>query len=231
MKSITRWVLCWSVVLQFFGQVVSAGELPEGFVDLRSVIPDIRLELRYLTANNFLGQPVDGYRSERCILTGKAAAELKRVQDELRPFGLGLKVFDAYRPRQAVDHFVRWARDLTDTRMQAVYYPAVDKKDLFRLGYIAKRSSHSRGSTVDLTIVVWEEGRAIRELDMGTGFDLFGPASHPASTDVTAEQRAHRLLLRSLMVRHGFVPYEQEWWHFTLAREPYPDTYFDFPVE
>lgn len=231
MKSIGRWVLCWTVVLLLFGQVAAAGELPEGFVDLRSVIPDIRLELRYLTANNFLGQPVDGYRAGRCILTGKAAAALKRVQDELRPFGLGLKVFDAYRPRRAVDHFVRWARDLADTRMKAVYYPGVDKKDLFRRGYIAKRSSHSRGSTVDLTIVLTEKGGAGRELDMGTGFDLFDPASHPASTAVTAEQRAHRLLLRSLMVRHGFVPYEQEWWHFTLAGEPYPATYFDFPVE
>mgnify|MGYP001198257860 CR=1 FL=1 len=230
MKNLRRWLLCWSIAVLLFSQAVSAGELPDGFVDVQSVIPDLRLELRYLTTNNFIGRPVDGYLAGRCIMTRRAAAALKEVQDELRPFGLGLKVFDAYRPRRAVDHFVRWARDLADTRMKASYYPDVAKKDLFRLGYIADRSSHSRGSTIDLTIVAMEKSGACRDLDMGTGFDLFDPASHPVSTAVTAEQRALRLLLRSLMLRHGFVPYEQEWWHFTLTDEPYPDTYFDFPV-
>lgn len=224
-------MLCWTVVVLLFSHGVSAGELPKGFVDARTVIPDLRLELRYLGTDNFVGQRVDGYRAERCILTGEAAAALKQVQDDLRPFGLALKVYDAYRPQRAVDHFDRWARALSDTRTKMAFYPDVAKKDLFRLGYIAGRSSHSRGSTVDLTIVVAADGQPGRDLDMGTGFDLFGPASWPASTTVTAEQRAHRLLLRSLMVRHGFVPFDMEWWHFTLAHEPYPATYFDFPVE
>ncbi|MDD2320624.1 MAG: M15 family metallopeptidase [Geobacteraceae bacterium] len=231
MKKARSWMLCWTVVVLLFSHGVWAGELPKGFVDARTVIPDLRLELRYLGTDNFVGQRVDGYRAERCILTGEAAAALKQVQDDLRPFGLALKVYDAYRPQRAVDHFDRWARALSDTRTKMAFYPDVAKKDLFRLGYIAGRSSHSRGSTVDLTIVVAADGQPGRDLDMGTGFDLFGPASWPASTAVTAEQRAHRLLLRSLMVRHGFVPFDMEWWHFTLAHEPYPATYFDFPVE
>ena len=219
------------VILSLFGQVILAANLPDGFVDVHAVIPDMQLELRYLGDNNFLGKQVDGYVAERCILTAEAAAALKGVQDDLKPFGLGVKIFDAYRPKRAVSHFVRWARDLADTRMKADFYPAVDKKDLFRLGYIADKSSHSRGSTVDLTIVAQSGGQGFRELDMGTGFDLFSPDSWPVSSAVNAEQRAHRLLLRSLMIRHGFVPYEQEWWHFTLAHEPYPDTYFDFSVQ
>jgi D-alanyl-D-alanine dipeptidase len=230
MKKAHSWMLCWTVVFLLFSHGVSAGDLPEGFVDVRTIIPDLQLELRYLGTNNFVGQRVDGYHAERCILTGKAAVALKQVQDDLRPFGLAVKVYDAYRPQQAVDHFDRWARALSDTRMKAVYYPDVAKKDLFRLGYIAGQSSHSRGSTVDLTIVIVDNGHVCRDLDMGTGFDLFGPASWPDSTAVTAEQRAHRLLLRSLMVRHGFVPFDMEWWHFTLSHEPYPDTYFNFPV-
>jgi len=165
------------------------------------------------------------------IATAEAAEALRQVRDDLRPFGFGLKVFDAYRPRRAVQHFVRWARDLSDTRMKQAYYPQVAKKDLFRLGYIAGRSSHSRGSTVDLTIVILKDGHVGPELNMGTGFDLFSTASWPDSMAVTAVQRAHRLLLRTLMARHGFVPYDKEWWHFTLAQEPFPETYFDFPVQ
>jgi D-alanyl-D-alanine dipeptidase len=223
---------CWLVAIcLLLAQAVSAWALPEGFVDVRTVIPDIVLELRYRTSDNFLGVPVDGYPGDRCILTAEAAEALRQVRDDLRPFGFGLKIFDAYRPQRAVQHFVRWARDLSDTRMKQAYYPQVAKKDLFRLGYIASRSSHSRGSTVDLTIVVLQDGRVGEELDMGTGFDLFSTASWPDSKAVTAEQRAHRLLLRSLMVRHGFVPYDKEWWHFTLSPEPFPETYFDFPVQ
>lgn len=204
-------------------------ELPGDFVFLEALIPGLVVDLRYQGADNFLGQPVDGYQGARPMLTRAAAEALARVQQDLAPFGLGLKVFDAYRPQRAVDHFVRWARDLQDVRMQARYYPRVDKSRLFVEGYIADRSGHSRGSTVDLTLVeLSPEGVPGRELDMGSGFDFFGPESWPTSGVPDAGQRAHRALLQALMLRHGFKPYDQEWWHFTLAREPYPDRYFDF---
>ena len=217
------------------GLVLAAGsllaaDLPEGFVYLEDFIPDIHLELRYLTEDNFIGQPVDGYRQPQAILTRAAAEALRRVQADLVRFGLGLKVFDAYRPQRAVDQFVRWGKDLDNLKMKGRYYPDVEKKDLFSQGYVAERSSHSRGSTVDVTLVYRDETGG-RELDMGTGFDLFSPKSWPDNRDMTGPQRAHRLLLQVLMVRNGFLPYPQEWWHFTLANEPFPETYFDFPVE
>src|SRR5512140_3922562 len=162
--------------------ITMAGEqpeqLPSGFVYVDTVVPDIRIELRYATAHNFVGERIDGYLQPRCILTREAAVALRQVQEELRPFGLGLKVFDAYRPQQAVDHFVRWARDLTATRTKGEFYPGVAKEKLFEEEYIADRSGHSRGSTVDLTIVSLP-GDSGRELDMGTGFDFFGPESWP----------------------------------------------------
>lgn len=230
MNSISR--TCWIglLVLAFLSPVCSlaAPTLPDGFVYLEDVIPSIRLEIRYCSDNNFTGRQVDGYLKPRAILTRKAATALKGVQDELLPFGLGLKIFDAYRPQRAVDNFVRWAADLNDTKAKTQYYPEVAKPDLFKEGYIADKSSHSRGSTVDLTIIELSSGV---ELDMGSPFDFFGPISWPASTLVPAPELAHRLLLRTLMMKHGFNPYAQEWWHFTLAGEPHPDTYFDFPVQ
>lgn len=207
-----------------------SGPLLDGFVYCDAVIPDIRLELRYATAHNFVGERIDGYQRPACILTRQAALALRKVQEELRRFGLGLKIFDAYRPQRAVDHFVRWARDLNDTRMKSEFYPRVEKGNLFRDDYIAARSGHSRGSTVDLTIVSLTGETAGRELDMGTGFDFFGPESWPDHPGMTPGQRANRLLLRTVMRKQGFRPYSKEWWHFTLEREPFPDTYFDFPV-
>jgi D-alanyl-D-alanine dipeptidase len=209
----------------------STGSLPEGFVYIDASIPDIRLELRYCSTDNFTGERIDGYLAPRGILTRRAAEALASVQQELRPFGLGLKILDAYRPQQAVDHFVRWAQDLTDTRTKARYYPGVEKHNLFREGYIAVRSSHSRGSTVDLTLVSLNAPPADPGLDMGSGFDFFGKESWPHYSGITPAQRAHRLLLRTLMLKHGFMPYPKEWWHFTLQDEPYPGTWFDFPVE
>jgi D-alanyl-D-alanine dipeptidase len=206
----------------------SGGSLPDGFVYLKDIIPSARVEMRYFSDNNFTGRPADGYLADRCILTKEAAVALKRVENDLSPFGLGIKVFDGYRPQRAVDSFVRWASDVKDTKTKARYYPDVDKKNLFKGGYIAAESSHTRGSTVDLTIVQSASGA---ELDMGSPFDFFGPISWPDSNLVPADRLAHRLLLRTLMMKHGFNPYAQEWWHFTLAREPYPDRYFDFPVE
>ena len=203
--------------------------LPDGFAYLDKAIPGLVIDLRYVTNNNFVGQPIDGYRHGHVILSAPAAAALSDVQARLRRFGLELKVFDAYRPQRAVDHFVRWGKDLDDQRTKSDYYPDIPKEDLFKQGYIASRSSHSRGSTVDVTIVYHDEAGAIRELDMGSRFDFFDPISWPDSPGISAQQRANRVLLRSLMMANGFVPYGQEWWHFTLKAEPYPNTYFDFP--
>jgi zinc D-Ala-D-Ala dipeptidase len=208
-----------------------AGALPDGFVYAQDVIPDIRAELRYASNNNFVGAAIAGYQEPRLILTKKAAQALKKAQEDLKKFGLGLKVYDGYRPQQAVLHFVRWAQDLNDAKTKAEYYPDVEKANLFRDGYIAEKSGHSRGSAVDLTIVSLGGGSEEKELDMGTSFDFFGPESWPNHPGLAREQRANRLLLRLLMVKHGFQPHDREWWHFSLKREPFPKTYFDFPVK
>jgi len=229
------WVEVFALILLSSGaglaQPLSNGdELPSGFIDARETVSGLVLELRYFSNHNFVGEKVDGYLAERCVMTREAAEALSRVQAELQPFGLGLKVFDAYRPQRAVDHFVRWAEDVDDTRMKAKFYPNVDKRRLIEEGYIAARSGHTRGSTVDVTLVALTDGDESHELDMGSPYDFFGRESWPAFPDLTTEQRANRLFLRTLMIRHGFKPYEQEWWHFTLADEPYPETYFDFPI-
>jgi zinc D-Ala-D-Ala dipeptidase len=208
----------------------AADTLPDGFVDVKELIPTIHVDLRYATDDNFVGRPIDGYLVNRCILTREAAHALKQVQDELTGFGLGLKIFDAYRPQRAVDHFVRWAKDLGDTAMKSRYYPEVKKGDLFKKGYIAERSGHSRGSTVDVTIVSLTIPTYGTELDMGTRFDFFGRESWPENLSLPPDPRANRLLLRAVMMKYGFKPYSKEWWHFTLENEPYPDTYFNFPV-
>ncbi len=210
------------------GAIASASALPKGFVYVDNTIANVRLEIRYSTQHNFVGETIDGYRAPQAILSVEAAEALRTVQQKLSDFGLGLLIFDAYRPQQAVDHFVRWAENLDDTRMKQEFYPNVKKKNLFREEYIAARSSHTRGSTVDLTIVNLQDGEA---LDMGSAFDFFGRESWPDYPDLTAAQHAHRMLLHEIMVTHGFKPYPKEWWHFTLANEPYPDTYFNFPVE
>ncbi len=202
--------------------------LPDGFVYLSEAVEGAALDVRYYTEHNFVGQRIDGYEAPRVILTRQAAKPLAEIQAELKPFGLGLKFFDGYRPQRAVDHFVRWAKDVADTRMKAEFYPGVEKKNLFRDGYIAAKSGHSRGSTVDLTIIDLKTGK---ELDMGTPFDFFGPRSWPDSPEMSSQIRANRTLLRNLMTSHGFKPLKEEWWHFTLKDEPYPETYFDFVVE
>lgn len=207
---------------------VPAGQIPQGFVELADFAPGIAQEVRYFSDDNFVGERISGYRSPTIYLTREASTALRSVQAELSAFGLGLKVFDAYRPQRAVDHFVRWARDLADQRMKARYYPNVAKSDLFSDGYIAARSGHSRGSTVDLTLVDLDTGQ---ELDMGTPWDFFDLASWPDSDQVTTQQQANRLLLRRVMLAAGFQPLTTEWWHFTLVGEPYPGTYFDFPVQ
>lgn len=208
-----------------------AGSPPEGFVYAEEIIPHVILELRYRTDDNFVGRPIDGYEANRCIISREAAQALSGVQRNLKRFDMGLKIFDAYRPQRAVNHFVRWAKDINDTKMKKKYYPDVDKKDLFKKRYIAEKSSHSRGSAVDVTIVAMDLNGNFKELDMGSGFDFFSPKSWPSNTSVGLAQRAHRMLLQYLMVANGFVPYREEWWHFTLKNEPFPETYFDFPIE
>ncbi|PXW65423.1 D-alanyl-D-alanine dipeptidase [Methylobacterium sp. B4] len=197
------------------------------FVDAAGVVPGLRLDMRYAGSDNFVGRPIVGYEAPRCLLTPQAARALGRAQAALAPEGLGLKVFDCYRPRRAVADFAAWARAPADTRMKTAYYPRVDKADLFRLGYIAERSAHSRGSTVDLTLVRLADGA---ERDMGTPFDLFDEASATDAPGIGATPIRNRRRLRDAMIRAGFAPYAQEWWHFTLRDEPYPDTAFDRPV-
>tara|TARA_B110000093_G_scaffold115056_1_gene123332 strand:- start:11 stop:745 length:735 start_codon:yes stop_codon:yes gene_type:complete len=201
---------------------------PDSFLELQELIPSIRLELRYFSEDNFVGQILDGYHANKVFMTREASTALSNVQDELAAFGMGLKVFDAYRPQRAVDHFVRWAQDLGDTKMKAVFYPSVAKQDLFSSGYISQRSGHSRGSTIDLTIVDLQSGA---ELEMGTPWDFFDPSSWPSNLDMPPQSRANRNLLNAVMTRHGFRALPEEWWHFTLENEPFPDTYFDFPVK
>jgi len=203
--------------------------LPTGFVYLNEVIPDIQIDLRYYTANNFIGKPIDGYEAPKCIITKDAAIALKKVQNELKEYRLSLKIFDTYRPQQAVDHFVRWASDNTDTLKKAEFYPNVKKNELIP-DYIASKSGHSRGSTVDLTIIPLNSINT-EQIDMGSKFDYFGEISHINIPNITPTQRAHRMLLQTLMIKHGFKPYSKEWWHFTLQDEPFPDTYFNFPVK
>lgn len=201
--------------------------LPDGFVYVDAVVPGLIVDLKYCTADNFLGEPVDGYQAPRVIASEPATRALEGVQDELSAFGLTLWIFDAYRPQRAVDHFIRWAADDTDLATQPRFYPDRRKDQLFDEGYLSRRSSHTRGSTFDLTVAT----RADRTpLDMGTAFDFFGPQSWPDWTGATRAQKNNRLLLRGIMGKHGFQPLEYEWWHFTLADEPFPDTYFDFPV-
>ncbi len=206
-------------------------DLPEGFVYLKEHIPDIVIDLRYFSSDNFIGDTIDGYESGNCIISYDAAVALTKVQKELNEQGLGLKVFDAYRPQTAVNHFVRWAEDLGDTTMKARYYPEEKKSQLFEKGYIASRSGHTRGSTVDLTIVYLEGNDAGKEMHMGTPWDYFSTRSWPSSDSVTPAQKENRMLLRNVMVKYGFRPLTEEWWHFTLEDEPFPDTYFDFPVK
>ena len=198
-----------------------------GFVSVGEAIPDALLDVRYYTTYNFVGARVDGYEQPVVLLTKEAAAALARVNADMRQRGLRLVIYDAYRPQRAVDHFVRWAEDVSDARMKPVFYPDVDKTELFERGFIARRSGHSRGSTVDLTLFDEKRGTP---LDMGGPFDFFGELSHPDYAGVTPAQHANRMLLRDVMMKHGFRPLSTEWWHFTLKDEPYPDTYFDFPV-
>lgn len=205
-----------------------ASSRPENFVNLADLVPGAVMEIRYAGYFNFVGHPIAGYEAPICLLTRQAANALAKVQASIEPFGFGLKMFDCYRPTRAVAEFLSWAEDPKDTRMKPEFYPELEKKELFPKGYIAEKSSHSRGSTADLTLVIMP---AQVEVYMGTGFDFFSKQSWPDDPQQPAQARANRLLLSSVMRLHGFNPYPYEWWHFTLAEEPYPNEYFDFPVK
>jgi D-alanyl-D-alanine dipeptidase len=226
--------------------------LPEKFVYLENIVPSILQEVRYAGFHNFVGRPIPSYLSPVIITTEPVALALKAIQEELNPFQLTLKVYDAYRPQDASDYFALWAQDPDDQLTQKEFYPTIHKKDLFEAGYIAKRSSHSRGSAVDLTIVplpepyqpTWKPGDPVLDgrlpkgqrftdnsIDMGTSFDCLDELSHTQNSALPSHVRTNRLLLKSLMEKHGFQNYWKEWWHFGLVNEPYPDTYFNFPVK
>ena len=239
--------------------VASPAEDSSGFVTLTDAVPDAILEIRYYGTYNFVGKRIDGYLEPTALLTRQAADSLRAVSDDMMMQGYRLKIYDAYRPQMGVDHFVRWAADVSDTLMKTYFYPDLDKSVLFDQEYIMAKSGHTRGSTVDLTLF---DMTTERELDMGGTFDWFGPESHPdfcgnpetgeytgdrsatketlgssknsksaAGRSITAEQFAHRMILRQAMLRHGFKPLDSEWWHFTLKDEPFPDTYFNFQVK
>ncbi len=226
---------------------VSPTEDTSEFVTLTDVVPDAILEIRYFSTYNFVGQHIDGYLEPVALLTRTAADSLLAVSNDVKKQGYRLKIYDAYRPQMAVDHFVRWAKAIDDTLMKPYFYPDLNKEVLFPQVYIADHSGHTRGSTVDLTLF---DMSTEKEVDMGGTFDWFGPESHPdfcgnpdtgeysgdnskspSGKSITKEQFANRMILRKAMLSHGFVPVETEWWHFTLSNEPFPNTYFTFPVQ
>lgn len=198
-----------------------------GFVDIRRISDNVIFDIRYASDNNFVGRKIDGYQAPLAFLTKEAAEALKRAAELLKEKNLGLLVFDAYRPKKAVDHFVRWAKEESDTKMKEVFYPGVDKSRLLELGYISAESSHSRGSTVDLSLF---DLKTKAQTDMGGCFDFFGEISHFDCKSVSVKQQENRRLLRSVMTEAGFLPLDGEWWHFMFGNEPYPDTYFDFDI-
>ncbi|PKN70620.1 MAG: D-alanyl-D-alanine dipeptidase [Deltaproteobacteria bacterium HGW-Deltaproteobacteria-12] len=237
---------------QFISFSIAAEKMPEGFVDIIDVIPDIELDIRYFGPHNFVGEKINGYHAGKCLLTREAAEALAKVQMDLRSFSLTLKIYDCYRPQRAVDHFVQWATEIDNVKTKKEFYPTLDKRNLFKDRYIDSKSGHSRGSTVDLTIVPLPVPKQIaylpgqklsscylpaekrfrdNSIDMGTGFDCFHELSHTENKKIGLPQKINRLLLKALMEKHSFRNYEKEWWHYTLNNEPYPNTYFDFVIE
>ena len=200
---------------------------PSGFTLVSENVPAVIQEIRYHSTYNFIGDQIDGYEEPVAILTREAARALREASNELSVQGYRIKIFDAYRPVRAVRHFILWGIEDTDIRMKPSFYPDLEKQEIFAQGYIAKQSSHSRGSALDVTLLDMKTGK---EVDMGGPFDLFSEISHPDYRGITDEQYVNRMFLRDAMLRNGFEPIFCEWWHFTLANEPYPDTYFEFPV-
>ena len=211
----------------FFFCIVCCSKLPPGFVYINDIDESIKIDLRYSTTNNFTGHIIEGYKSNMAIISYTAAKSLVQVQNDLKKKNLSLKIFDAYRPQMSVNYFIKWSNDLVDTINKSLYYPKIKKSQLFPMGYIAERSGHSRGSTVDLTII---DNKTNKELDMGTLYDFFGPESSTDFSNITDNQMSNRLLLLKVMTKNGFKNYPMEWWHYTLVPEPF-DSYFNFVID
>ena len=227
LNKIPPYLLVLILTIFTFGNGI-AQQLPKGFVYIKTIVPTIELELRYAGNNNFIGKPIDGYKKAKGITSLQTAMALKKIQLALYKKNLGLKLYDAYRPQQAVNHFVRWAKKLSDTLQKQAFYPTVKKENLFKEKYIASKSGHSRGSTVDITLINLSSKK---ELDMGSSYDFFGKISWVSNKQLSKKQLKNRRLLQKVMKKYGFNNYPQEWWHFTLKNEPFPNTYFNFPVE
>lgn len=230
-----RWVRLFAAILfavilvEPWGEAKAADPMDSGdFVAVSEEIPDVLQEIRYFSAYNFVGSHIDGYEEPVALMTREAAAALKDAAAEFRAAGYVIKIYDSYRPQRAVEHFIRWGADAQDIRMKPYFYPTTDKSRVFELGYVAKHSSHSRGSTIDMTLVDMKTGQ---ELNVGEHFDYFGERSHYVYGGISQVQQENRRFLRSVMERHGFKGLVEEWWHFTLNNEPFPDTYFNFPVK
>ncbi|CQR55628.1 M15 family metallopeptidase [Paenibacillus riograndensis] len=209
-------------------KVQKKNNLPKGFVYLDEIIPTAQYEIRYFSENNFTGSRVDGYKAPLAIFSQVGAKALKAVSDDLARKGYILRIYDAYRPQKAVDDFVAWSQDAADIKMKQQYYPKLDKRNLFKLGFIAKKSGHTRGGTIDLTLAYAKTGNLV---DMGSPYDFFGEISYYNTSLISTTQHANRKILKDAMVKHGFKPYSKEWWHFTLIKEPFPSQYFNFDVE
>lgn len=229
MPGISKTVAVFLLTSMLFSSALAQDttSLPDGFVYVHEIIPDVILDIRYAGTHNFVGDVIDGYEAPYAVLTEQAACALADAANELRTMGYRMKIFDAYRPKSAVRHFVRWANDASDMRMQDEFYPDFRKKILLvDQGYIARNSPHTRGSAVDLTLTDMEG----LEIDMGATFDFFGERSWYTFSGISPEQKENRALLRDVMVKHGFRPFDKEWWHFRLLKEPYSNTSFDFAV-
>ena len=211
----------------FFFCIVCCSKLPPDFVYINDIDESIKIDLRYSTTNNFTGHIIEGYKSNMAIISYAAAKSLVQVQNDLKKKNLSLKIFDAYRPQMSVNYFIKWSNNLADTINKSLYYPKIKKPQLFPMGYIAERSGHSRGSTVDLTII---DNKTNKELDMGTLYDFFGPESSTDFSNITDNQMSNRLLLLKVMTKNGFKNYPMEWWHYTLVSEPF-DSYFNFVID
>ena len=227
MKKMLLFAAVFAAMLSCKAAPVQYSDDASGFVYVAEAVPDVILEIRYYSTYNFMGVRVDGYEAPVAMCTREAAAALAKAAEIFASMGYRLKIFDAYRPQKAVDHFVRWSKDAADTLMKRYFYPDFEKPELFKLGYIASRSGHTRGSTFDLTLFDMETEGAV---DMGGTFDWFGRLYHSENKNVSPRQYENRMLLRRVMLECGFNPYDGEWWHFTLRNEPYPDTYFTFPL-
>ncbi|MDR0396659.1 MAG: M15 family metallopeptidase [Oscillospiraceae bacterium] len=201
--------------------------MPEGFVYLDDALPGVYWDAKYASADNFTGRIVDGYHVNRVVGARELADALREALTLAARRGLSFLLFDGYRPRRAVECFLRWARSPEDGRTKARHYPNISKSDIVPLGYVAERSGHSRGGAIDLTLCAASGGKP---LDMGGGFDLMDVSSHHGAPGLSADAAAHRALLRDIMESSGFAAYEKEWWHYSLNNEPFADTYFDFPI-